>query len=169
MLFFLASLLEPSLGIFFWTVLIFVLLWTLLGRFAWNPIANALKERENNIAASLAQAEKARDEMSQLQAKNEELLAQAQEERAAIIKEAREIKDSIVNEAKEKAKLEATRIVASAEEEINNQKMAAITEVKNLIGTYAISLAKQVISRDLDNQKAQESFIAQEIDKIELN
>lgn len=169
MILLLNALLTPDLGLIFWTTLIFLVLWSFLGKFAWKPIVTALKEREANIENSLKQADIARQEMSNLKADHERLLNEAKEERARIIKEAKEIKDAIVGEAKDKAKVEATKIMEDARIEIQNQKMAAITEVRNLIGQTAIELATKVVKRDLNNQKAHEDFVLSEIERIKLN
>lgn len=166
---FLASLLTPDLGIFFWTVLIFIILWTVLGRVAWKPITNALNDREGRIENSLKQAEIARDEMASLKADHEKLLQEAKEERSRIIREAKEIKDEIIGEAREKAKEEAVKIVDAARADIENQKMAAIIEVKNLIGQSSIDLAKDLLSRELSDAKAQQAYVAKEIEKLNLN
>lgn len=166
---FLASLLTPDLGIFFWTVLIFIILWTLLGKLAWNPIATALKDREGRIENSLKQAEIARDEMASLKADHQRLLQEAKEERSRIIREAKEIKDEIINEARAKAKEEAVKIVDAANVDIQNQKMAAIIEVKNLIGQSAIDLTKDLLSRELSDVSAQQAYVAKEIENLNLN
>ena len=166
---FLSALLTPDLGLIFWTTLIFLVLWFFLGKFAWNPIVNALRDREDKIENSLRQADIARTEMANLKADHERLLNEAKEERAKIIKEAKEIGDSLVNDAREKAKIEAAKIVADAKTEIHNQKMAAIIDVKNIIGTTAINLAKQVIKRELNDTAAHQRYNAAEIDKIKLN
>ncbi|MEZ4885697.1 MAG: F0F1 ATP synthase subunit B [Chitinophagales bacterium] len=166
---FLASLLTPDLGIFFWTVLIFIVLWTALGKFAWNPISTALKDREGRIENSLKQAEIAHEEMASLKADHEKLLQEAKEERSRIIREAKEIKDEIISEARVKAKEEAAKIAASAKEDIQNEKMAAIIEVKNLIGQSAIDLTKGLLSRELSDVAAQEAYVAKEIENLNLN
>jgi F-type H+-transporting ATPase subunit b len=163
------SLMDPSLGIIFWTTLVFVILWFFLAKFAWKPIASALKEREQGIANALSEAEEAREEMASLKAGHEEILIEANEEKANILREAKEIKESIINDAKDKAKAEATKILEMAKDEIHNEKMAAITDVKNLIGSSAVSLASQVLSRELNDKNAQQSFIEQELKRIKLN
>ena len=163
---FLVSLLDVDYGLIFWTTLAFLLLWFLLGKYAWKPIIGALEGREQKIDNALREAEKAREEMANLKSEHTQLLNDAKEERARIIREAKEIKDEIIAEAREKAGVEYSKKVNSAQLEINNQKMAAITEVKNLIGTSAIDLAKQVLGRELKNESEQLSFINQEIKKI---
>ncbi|QQS29590.1 MAG: F0F1 ATP synthase subunit B [Sphingobacteriales bacterium] len=164
-----SALMTPDLGLIFWTTILFLALWYFLGKFAWKPLIGALKEREGSIENSLKQAEKTRQEMAELKSTHEQLLIEAKEERAQIIKEAKEIKDSIIAEAKEKAKAEAKKVVEDAALEIHNQKMAAITEVKNLIGNSAIELATKVLRRELNDPKAQENFVVQELNNIKLN
>lgn len=164
-----SALMTPDLGLIFWTTILFLALWFIMGKYAWKPLIGALNERENSIENSLKQAEKTRQEMSELKATHEQLLIEAKEERAKIIKEAKEIKDSIVAEAKEKARTEARKIVEDASTEIYNQKMAAITEVKNLIGTTALDLASKVLARELNSPKEQDNFVNQELNKIKFN
>lgn len=168
-MFFAANLMTPELGLWFWTTVVFVILWTLLAKVAWGPIVGGLRAREESIANSLQEAENARAEMASLKADHNKLLMDAKEERAKILKEAKEIKEGIIADAKEQAKEEAAKVLADAKEAINNEKMAAITQVKNLVGTSAISLAKEVLKRELDNKSKHEKFIANEIKKIRLN
>src|SRR5690606_5812202 len=111
----------------------FLLVFFILAKFAWPAILKGLREREQGIADSLQSAERVKAEMAQLKNENEALMAKAREERAALLKEARETKDRIVNEAKEQAKVEAGKIILEAQQQINAQKMAALTEVKNQV------------------------------------
>jgi len=161
--------LLPDPGLIFWTFVIFVLVYFFLARFALRPIQNALKKREDDIQASLDEAKKAREEMANLKAENEELLRQAQEERAAILKEAKETKESIVNEAKDKAKEEAQRIVASAKEEIENKRMEVLTNVKNQLGIMAIEIAEKLTREELKGDKKQEQLVDTLVDEIKFN
>ena len=80
-------LINPSFGLVFWTTITFILV-SVLRKFAWKPIINAIKKREETIANALEQAEKVRKEMADMQAQNEILLQQAKEERDAILSEA---------------------------------------------------------------------------------
>ena len=105
------QLLTPSFGLLIWTLVAFLIVFFLLKKFAWPAIVGGLKTREENIAASLATAEKVKLEMAELKNENEALLATAREERAVLLKEARETKDRIINEAKEQAKTEANKII----------------------------------------------------------
>lgn len=159
----------PDPGLLIWTLIFFTLFWILMSRFAFKPIINGLKKRENDIQDALDEAKKAKEEMSNLKAENQELLAKAQEERAKILKEAKEAKDSIITEAREKAKDEYKQLLNAAKEDIENQKMAAIVDLKNQVGNFAIEIAEQVLQKELSTKSKQEKFVTELVDKIELN
>jgi F-type H+-transporting ATPase subunit b len=159
----------PDVGIVFWTFLVFLLVWFVLGRYAFRPIQNALKKREESIQNSLDQARQAKEEIADLQSKNEQLLKQAQEERAKILKEAKETRDGIVKEAEVQAKAKAQKIVADAELEITNMKRSAMTEVKNELGAMALDIAEKVIRQKLADDKANEDLVKQMVQEIKFN
>ncbi|MEM9920255.1 MAG: F0F1 ATP synthase subunit B [Bacteroidota bacterium] len=163
------SVIKPDVGLLFWTTIIFLGVWFMLGRFAFRPIQEALKDRENSIQDALDEAKRAKEEMSNLKAENERILAEAREERAKILRDAKEMKDSIVNEAKVKAKEEAKRIVTSAKTEIENQKIAAMVDVKNQAGLMALAIAEKVIKKQLTGDAEQEKFANSLIDDLKLN
>ena len=153
------QLLTPAFGLIFWTLIAFLLAFFILKKFAWPAIINGLNEREKTIADSLATAERVKQEMAELKSENEALLVQAREERAQMLKEAKETKDKIISEAKEQAKIEANKIIVDANNAIENQKMAALTDVKNQIGNMVVEVAEKVIRRQLNNGPDQELYI----------
>lgn len=159
----------PDLGLVVWSTLAFLILMFVLGKFGWKPIMKAIHEREQGINDSLATAEKVRAEMAQLKSDNEILLVQAREERAQILKEAKEIKDRMINEAKEQAKEAAAKIMAETQLAIENQKMAAITDLKNQVGHMVVEVSEKILRRELANKADQEHYIKQLTDEIQLN
>ena len=163
------DLLVPSFGLIFWTLLVFLILLFILKKFAWKPILESLKERETTISGSIAAAERIKAEMAQLKNENEAMLAKAREERTQMLKEARDTKDKIINEAKEQAKVEANKIIIDAQAAIQQQKMAAITEVKNQVGQLVIEVSKKVLSRELESSPAQDALVKQMIEEVKLN
>ena len=163
------SVIKPDFGLILWSTVFFILFWLLIGKFAFKPIANALKKREDDIQDALDEAKNARDEMAKLKAENEQILAEARQERATIIKEANDMKSSIIKEAKEKAKEEANRIVTNAKLEIENEKKNALLEVKNEVATMALTVAEKVLRKELSNDSAQESYVNKLVDDIKLN
>src|ERR1700748_1395713 len=163
------DLLTPDLGLFLWNLLGFLILFFILKATAWKPILKSLNEREQGISDSLATAERVKAEMAQLKNENEALLAKAREERALMLKEARETKEKIINEAKEQAKLEAGKVITDAQAAIEQQKMAALTEVKNEVGTLVVEVAEKILRRQLENKSEQESYIRQLTNEAKLN
>ncbi len=163
------ELLLPGLGLLFWTLIAFGIVFFILKAFAWKPILSSLKERETGIADAIASADKVKAEMAAMKNENEAMMTKAREERAVMIKEAKETSDKMVSEAKEKAKAEYDRIVADAQTAITQQKNAALTEVKNQVGTLVIEVAEKVLQRELSNKVEQEKFISQLSEVAKLN
>ena len=163
------QLLTPGFGLLIWTLLAFLIVFFLLKKFAWKPILESMNQREKGIADSLASAENIKNEMSLLKSENEALLAKAREERAEMLKEAKETKDKIIIEAKEQAKLETNKIIADAQSIIQQQKMAAITDLKNQVGNLVVEVSEKILRRELSNKNEQENYIKQLAENVKLN
>lgn len=163
------SVIKPDPGLIFWTSIIFILLWTILGRMAFKPIQNALKKRENDIQSALDEAKLARQEMSNVQAENQKMLAEAREERTRMLKDAKETKEQIVKEAKDQAREEAKKIVTNAQLEIENQRKVAMAELKKEVGAMAIDIAEKVLRKQLGKDQEQTQFVSKLVDDIKLN
>ena len=159
----------PDIGLVFWSTIAFLILLFVLGKFAWKPIMKAIGEREQGITEAIASAEKVKLEMAQLKNDNEALLATAREERAVILKEAKDIKDKMINDAKNEAKVQAAKIIADAQESIVNQKMAAITDLKNQVGNLVIEVSEKILRRELANKDEQENYIKQLTADVKMN
>lgn len=163
------SLINPGFGLVIWMTIALLVVLFVLKKFAWKPIMEALKEREDTIETSLRSAERTHEEMKNLKLDNEKLLKQAKEERDAILREARKIKESIIEEAKTKANVEAGNIVESAKDRIKHEKMAAIVEIKNLIADQAITIAEKVLREELKDKTKQKDYINTLLKEINLN
>ena len=163
------DLLLPHLGLIVWTFIAFLLVLFLLSKFAWKPILKGLAEREDTIAGSIAMAEKVKLEMLQLKGENEALLTAAREERAVMIKEAKVTKEKMIADAKEEAKVQAAKILTDANAAIQQQKMAAITDIKNQVGKLVVEVSEKVLRRELANKNEQETFINQLAQELKLN
>ena len=159
----------PDIGLVFWNTIAFLVLLAVLGKFAWKQMLKAISERETGIEDALLRAEKMKADMAAMQNENEALLAKAREERATLIKEAKEASEKMIAEAKDKAKSEYERIVADAQVAINQQKNAALTEVKNQVGSLVVEVAEKVLRRELTNKAEQETYIKQLADGVKLN
>ena len=163
------QLLTPGFGLILWTLLAFVVFFFILKKFAWKPILESMHKREKGIAESLSTAERVRGEMAQLKSDNEALLVKAREERAIMLKEAKETKEKIISEAKEQAKIETNKIIADAQAAINQQKMAAIIDLKNQVGNLVIEVSEKILRRELNNKQEQENYIKTLADNVKFN
>lgn len=153
------GLVTPDFGLLFWMVLSFSIVLFLLGKYAWKPILKSLKDRENSIADALNSAEKAKEQMAQLQSDNEKLIQEARIERDRLIKEARQLKENIIKEAKKQAQVEASKMMQSAREAIQNEKAGALTEIKNQVADLSLSIAEKVLRSELADKGKQSKYI----------
>ena len=160
---------EFSLGLFIWQTLLFLVLVFFLRKYAWKPILNAVEEREAGIKNALDSAEKAKKEMESLNADNERIMLEARNERDVMLKEARDMKNKIINEAKDQANSEAEKILLIAKEQITNEKMKAITELKNSVADLSIDMATMVIKSELKDKNKQKELVTASLNETEIN
>ena len=159
---------EFSLGLFFWQTLLFVGLLLLLAKYAWKPILSAVEERESTIKDSLEAAEKAKADMEAVQADNKRILKEARAERDALLAEAKKTSTQIVNDAKEAAQVEADKIAAAAQEAIQQEKNAAINDLKAQVAGLSVEIAQKVLQGELADQKKQEQLVEKLVNDIEI-
>lgn len=160
------ELLTPDTGTIIWTFISFLIAFLILKKFAWKPILNALKERENNIANALSAADRAKMEISKLQADNEKLITEARLERDRIIKEARDLKESIISDAKDQAKEEAKKMIEEAKEIIKNEKTAAINDLKKQVAELSIVIAEKILTQELSDPDKEKDLINRSLNEI---
>ena len=159
---------EFSIGLFFWQTIIFILLIFLLKKYAWKPILDAVNEREEGIKKALLSAEKAKEEMASLQSDNEATLKKARAERDSLLKEAREIKQQLIDDAKNEAQSEAKKIISQAQETIQNEKKAAISDLKNQVASLSIDIAEKVLKEKLSDDKTQMNLVKDLVKDVTL-
>jgi F-type H+-transporting ATPase subunit b len=163
------SLTSPALGLVFWTTIIFIMFFLVLKKFAWKPILNAVKARDEMIKGSLASAEKARKEMLKLQSDNEAILRKAREEREVILKEARDVRDKLIAEAKGKATEEAEKIVEKAKVGIEREKTKALSEIHEQVASLSVDIASKLLGEKLQKTKEQEKLINKYLKDIDFS
>jgi len=163
------ELVTPGIGLIFWQTVTFIIVLFLLSKFAWKPIMASLRQREDSIESALRMADQAKLEMQALKADNEKLLQEARIERDRILREASEAGNAIVEQAKSRANEEGTRMVANARQAIENEKKAALTEVKNTAAALSIEIAERILKRELANPQAQQALVNDYIKEVNLN
>ncbi|MBK6285687.1 MAG: F0F1 ATP synthase subunit B [Draconibacterium sp.] len=163
------GLVTPNPGTIFWMLIIFGIVLFVLRKFAWKPILNALKEREESIANALNSAEEAKREVANLKADNDKIIAEARQEKNAILKVAKEMKDKIIVEAKEKAMQETARSIELAQRQIQSEKDAAINDIKKQVAELSVMIAEKVLKKELTSKTEQEKMVDGLVDDIKLN
>lgn len=163
------GLVMPEFGLFFWMLVSFSILLWILKRFAWSPILKALSDRENLIVEALKSAENAKEEMKHLQSENEKILKEAVLEREKIVKEARDLKESIIRDAKNDAGIEANKVLENARVTIEHERVAAISDIKNLIANFSVEIAGKILEEKLADESRQKELVQNYIDQINLN
>lgn len=162
------DLITPDVGLLFWTLVSFIVLYIILTKFAWGPILGAVKEREESIKQALDAADNAKKDMENLKADNEKILNEAKIERETMLKEAREIKSKLISDAEEEAKIRAKKMVEAAKTAIQNEKNSAMNELKNTVVDLSVGIAEKLISEELADKDRQLKMIEEILDDSKL-
>jgi F-type H+-transporting ATPase subunit b len=163
------GLVSPNPGTLFWMLLIFGIVFYILKRFAWKPILNALKERENSIRDALNSADLARKQIEDLRADQDVLRAKSLKDKDLILKEARDIKDKIISEAREKASLEGAKMIAQIREQIENEKLSALNDIRLQVADLSVQIAEKILQEKLESTPSQEQLIHSQLEGFKLN
>jgi F-type H+-transporting ATPase subunit b len=138
---------QPALVV--WTVVVFVCLFLLLGRFAWKPLMQALHQREEHLEHCLLQTEKARNESEQLLAEHRRLLAQADERIKSMLDKAHKDAQGTADEIVRQAQSEAGAARDRAQREIATARDQALSEIWGQTAAIAVSVAGRVLTKEL--------------------
>ena len=163
------DLVTPDVGLLFWTFVSFAILYFLLKKFAWKPILGSVNEREQSIHEALLAAENAKKEMQNLKSDNEKILKEAKVERENMLKDAREIKAKLISEAENQAKIQASKLIESAQIAIQNEKNSAMNELKQTVVELSIGIAEKVISSELQDKNKQLKVVETMLNEASLN
>lgn len=145
------SLIQPKFGTVFWTLLTFVLLVALLGRFAWKPLLGALEERETSIRESIDQARKDRQEAEALLQQHHGLLDEARRERAEAVSAGRRDAESLKAEILEEAKKQREQLLAQTQAQVDAGMRQARAELRGVAADLAIQVAEKLLVKNLDD------------------
>jgi len=154
-----------DLGNMIWTLVIFILVLVVLGKFAWGPILEQLQKRESFIRDSLEEAKQGREAAEETLKKYEGKLAEARSEATAIVDVGRRDGEEVRQRIEADAKDEAGKIVERARHEIELAKEAAVSEIYGLAGQLSTEVAAQVIRKELSPED-HERLIREATDKI---
>jgi len=145
-------LVQPDPGLFIWTIVTFLVLLTLLARFAWGPLLKALESRQGAIRQALDEAQQARQELERLHQESIQIIRHARAEAESIISQSRSDADRLRDEMKQKARAEGAAIVRSAERQIQLETARALQQIRHEAVDLSVTIASKLIGRNLSKE-----------------
>ncbi|MDM0091334.1 MULTISPECIES: F0F1 ATP synthase subunit B [unclassified Variovorax] len=130
--------------------IVFLLLVLFTMKFVWPPIAKALDDRAQKIAAGLAAAEKAKAELASANQRVEQELVKSRHETTNLLADAERRAQQIVEEAKGRATVEANKIVAAAQAEAEQQSVRAREVLREQVAALAVKGAEQILRKEVN-------------------
>ena len=163
------DLLIPSTGLLFWMSITFLVVFFLLWKFGFPVITGMVKERQAFIDESLKKAHEANERLANIQKESESILQEAREKQAQILKEAAATRDAIVEQAQTKARHEGARLLDEAKAAIEQEKKAAIADIRQQVATLSVQIAEKVLKQNLKDDKSQMDLIDRMLDDVSAN
>jgi F-type H+-transporting ATPase subunit b len=162
----LPSILTPDLGLLFWMLLAFLVVFGVLAKFGFPAIINMVDERNKYIDESLRKAHEAQERLANIEKEGESILQEAREKQAQILKEAAQTRDAIVEQAQEKARAEGARLMDEAKTAIEQEKKAAIADIRKQVAELSVDIAEKVLRKNLKDDKSQMDLIDRMLDDV---
>jgi F-type H+-transporting ATPase subunit b len=159
-------LVQPDPGLFIWTILTFLVLLGLLGKFAWNPLLAALERRHEMIKNSLDDARKAKQELERLQQESKQIISEARVEAQSIVATSRAEGEKLKGEIRQQAKEGADSTLRNAEKQIQLETDKAISEIRSEVVDLSLLVASKLIKKNLSKEDNQ-SLIEESLKQIE--
>ena len=160
------SLITPGFGLFFWMAIVFLIVLAILKKYGFPVIVKMVNDRKSYIDESLRKAHEANEKLANIKAEGEAILQNAREQQAQYIKEAAATRDAIIGKAQDKAREEGNRLLSEANIEIENQKRAAIGDIRKQVATLSVEIAEKILRDKLSSDKAQMDLIDRMLDEI---
>jgi F-type H+-transporting ATPase subunit b len=160
--------LEINPGLIIWTIVTFVLLVFVLGKFAWKPLLQALQSREQEIADALRKAEEAKKDAERMIQENKAAMEKANNETARLIAEGRAIAEQLKSDVVAKAHESAKKMLEQAKDEIGRERDAAVQQLRSEVADLAVSAAEKILDETLDGAK-QKKMIDTVIQQLQKN
>ncbi len=165
----LPSILTPDLGLLFWMLLAFLVVFFVVAKFGFPAIIGMVENRRRYIDESLQKAHEASERLANIQKEGESMLQEARQKQAQLLKEAAETRDAIVAQAQEKAREEGSRLINEAKAEIESQKQAAISEIRSQVAELSVKVAEKILRKELSSESKQMETIDRLLDEVTVD
>ncbi len=144
---------DMNTGLSAWTLIVFIALVAVLGRFAWGPILDAVDQREKRIRSQLEEAAKANEEAQRLLEEHRKQLAEARRQANDLIAEGRAAGEALRKEIEEKARAEAQAILERAQAEIERERDQALEDIRREAVDLALAVSARLLQERLDAER----------------
>lgn len=165
----LPSILTPDLGLLFWMLLAFLVVFFVLAKYGFPAIIGMVDERKKYIDDSLRKAHEASERLANIKEEGEAILQEAREKQAQILKEASETRDSIIGNAQNKAREEGARLLTEAKAEIEAEKQNAIRDIRTQVAQLSVQIAEKVVRQQLSTDERQMDLINKLLDDVAVD
>ena len=145
---------------------VFLVVLFILWKWGFPVIVKMVDERKAFIDESLRRAHEANERLANIQKEGESILQEAREKQAQILKEAAETRDAIVEKAQDKARQEGARLLEDARVAIEQEKKAAIADIRKQVATLSVEIAEKVLRQNLKDDQAQMDLINRMLDEV---
>jgi F-type H+-transporting ATPase subunit b len=164
----LPSILTPDIGLLFWMMLAFLVVFFILAKYGFPAITNMVDERNKFIDESLRKAHEAQERLANIEKEADTILQDAREKQAQLLKEATETRDAIVGKAQEKAREEGARLLSEAKAEIEAEKQNAIRGIRAQVAELSVQVAEKVLRQNLSSDANQMNLIDRLLDEVSV-
>ncbi len=147
---------------------VFLVVLFILWKYGFPVIVKMVDERKAFIDESLKKAHEANERLANIQKEGESILQEAREKQAQILKEAAETRDAIVEKAQDKARSEGARLLEEAKAAIEQEKKAAIADIREQVATLSVEIAEKVLKQNLKDDKSQMDLIDRMLDEVSV-
>lgn len=161
------SLLTPEIGLLFWMIVAFGVVFFVLAKFGFPIITQMVDERKKYIDESLEAAREANEKLAKIQEESAAMLKQAQEKQSQILAEAMEMRKQIVEKAETEATAAGQKIITEARQQIQTEKEDAIRDIRRQVGELSVQVAEKVLRQTLSTDKEQMAMIDRMLDELE--
>ena len=162
----LPAILTPDLGLLFWMMLAFLVVFFVLAKKGFPAIVNMVEERTAYIDESLKKAHEANEKLANIQAEGEKILLEARERQSQIVKEAQATRDNMIAQAEVKAREESARIIAEAKAQIQSEKKNAIADIRQQVSILSVGIAEKIVRQKLSDDKSQMAYVDKLLDDV---
>ena len=162
----LPSILTPDLGLLFWMLLAFLIVFFLMAKFGFPVITKMVEERKQFIDESLRKAHEANERLAGIREESERLLSEARARQAEILSQAKATGDGIVREARERAQAEGAKLLQEAKAQIEAEKENALRDIRETVADLSVAIAEKVVRQKLADDKEKQKLIERMLDEV---